>query len=135
MSKRVNSTAEPTLTPRAAQWIRRKVLVITPAPLHGSQATMVCRLCPYGGGTVRGVLDSQASGRSVPKVVHSIPGEAEFTSHLRVGPVLDWDDYEALWASWLPVTGGSAVSPPMCPGVSTRTRACARCTTPRMGSP
>jgi protein-L-isoaspartate(D-aspartate) O-methyltransferase len=36
-------------------------------------------------------------GQGEPKVVHSIPAEIEFISHPRVGPVLDWDGYEALW--------------------------------------
>jgi protein-L-isoaspartate(D-aspartate) O-methyltransferase len=36
-------------------------------------------------------------GQGELAVVHSIPAEAEFTTHLLVGPVLDWDGYEALW--------------------------------------
>jgi protein-L-isoaspartate(D-aspartate) O-methyltransferase len=36
-------------------------------------------------------------GQGERAVVHSIPAEAEFTSHLGVGPMLDWDGYQALW--------------------------------------
>jgi protein-L-isoaspartate(D-aspartate) O-methyltransferase len=36
-------------------------------------------------------------GRDQPAVLCAIPAGAEFTSHARVGPVLDWDDYAALW--------------------------------------
>jgi protein-L-isoaspartate(D-aspartate) O-methyltransferase len=30
-------------------------------------------------------------------ILHTIPAEAEFTSYPRVGPVLDWEGYTALW--------------------------------------
>jgi len=36
-------------------------------------------------------------GHGQPALLHAIPATAEFTSHPRVGPVLDWDGYAALW--------------------------------------
>jgi protein-L-isoaspartate(D-aspartate) O-methyltransferase len=36
-------------------------------------------------------------GQQQPAVLHSIPADAEFTSYQRVGPVLDWEGYAALW--------------------------------------
>jgi protein-L-isoaspartate(D-aspartate) O-methyltransferase len=36
-------------------------------------------------------------GHREPAVLHAIPADVEFTSHPRVGPVLDWEGYAALW--------------------------------------
>jgi protein-L-isoaspartate(D-aspartate) O-methyltransferase len=36
-------------------------------------------------------------GQHHPAVLHAIPADAAFTSHPRVGPVLDWEGYAELW--------------------------------------
>jgi protein-L-isoaspartate(D-aspartate) O-methyltransferase len=36
-------------------------------------------------------------GHGQPAVLHALPADAEFSSHPRVGPVLDWEGYAALW--------------------------------------
>jgi protein-L-isoaspartate(D-aspartate) O-methyltransferase len=36
-------------------------------------------------------------GQGEPAVLHSIPADAQFSSHRQVGPVLDWEGYAALW--------------------------------------
>jgi protein-L-isoaspartate(D-aspartate) O-methyltransferase len=36
-------------------------------------------------------------GRQQPAVIQTIPADVEFTSYPRIGPVLDWDGYAALW--------------------------------------
>jgi protein-L-isoaspartate(D-aspartate) O-methyltransferase len=36
-------------------------------------------------------------GQGEPPVLHALPADAEFASHPRVGPVLDWEGYAALW--------------------------------------
>jgi protein-L-isoaspartate(D-aspartate) O-methyltransferase len=59
----------------------------------------------HDGSTVRGRMALWADfmeatgplGHQQPAVLHTIPAEAEFTSHARVGPVLDWEGYAALW--------------------------------------
>jgi protein-L-isoaspartate(D-aspartate) O-methyltransferase len=38
-------------------------------------------------------------GQQQPAVLHTLPADAEFTSYRRVGPVLDWEGYAALWCS------------------------------------
>jgi protein-L-isoaspartate(D-aspartate) O-methyltransferase len=57
------------------------------------------------GSTVRGRMALWADfmeaagplGHQRPAVLHTVPAAAEFTSHRRVGPVLGWDGYAALW--------------------------------------
>ena len=36
-------------------------------------------------------------GQGGPAVLRTIPADAEFATHPRAGPVLDWDGYSALW--------------------------------------